>query len=79
MEHLVSCRLGSNMFWDMQQSLSGRTIFDKLDSEFELMFDFKATYAKAPETSYLETMELKVQAFDMPVATFPSPDQWRSI
>ena len=79
MEHLVSCRLGNNMFWDMQQSLSGRTIFDKLDSEFELMFDFKATYAKAPKTSYPETMELKVKALDMVVTTLPGPDQWRSI
>ena len=63
----------------MQQSLSGKTIFDKLASEFELLFDFKAICSRAPETSYPETMELKVQALDMAVATFPVPDQWRSI
>ena len=63
----------------MQQSLLGRTVFDKLASEFELLFDFKATCAKAPEASYAKTMELKVQALDMVVATFPGPDQWRSI
>ena len=45
----------------MQQSLLGRTVFDKLASEFELFFYFKATCAKAPETLYPETMELKVQ------------------
>ena len=55
--------------------MSGRTVFDNLASEFELLFDFKATYAKAPEASYTETMELKVQALDMVVTTFPSLDQ----
>ena len=63
----------------MQQSLSGNIIFDKLASEFELLFDFKATCAEVPETSYLETMELKVQAFDMVMATLPGPNLWRSI
>ena len=63
----------------MQQSLLGRTVFDKLASEFELLFDFKATCVEVPKTSYLETMELKVQALDMAVATFLGPDQWRSI
>ena len=61
----------------MQQSLLGRTIFNKLANEFELLFDFKATCAKAPETSYPETMELKVQALDMAVTNFIDPDQWR--
>ena len=63
----------------MQQSLSGRTICDKLASEFELLFYLKDTFSKVPETLYLETMELKVQALDMAVATFPGPNQWRSI
>ena len=79
LEHLVSCQSDNNKFRDMQQSLSGRTIFDKLASEFELLFDFKVTYAKSRETPYPETMEFKVQAFDMVVATLPGPDQWRSI
>ena len=43
----------------MQQSLSGKIIFYKLASEFDFLFDFKATYAKVPKTSYPETMELK--------------------
>ena len=63
----------------MQQSLSRKIIFDKLASEFELLFDFKATYVEFPETSYLETMELKAQVFNMVVATLPGPDLWRSI
>ena len=63
----------------MQQSLLGRTIFDKLASEFELLFDFNPTCAKAPEASFTETMELRVQSLDMVFTTCPGPDQWRSI
>ena len=63
----------------MKQSLSGKIIFDKLASEFELLFDFKATCAEVPETSYQEMMELKAQAFNMAVATLSGPDLWRSI
>ena len=45
-EHLVHCRLDNSKFGDMQQSLSGKIIFDKLANEFELLFDFKATCAE---------------------------------
>ena len=76
---MVSFRSENSKFQDMQQSLSGKTVFNKLASEFELLFDFKATCAKEPKTSYPETMELKVQAFDMVVTTLPGPNQWRSI
>ena len=79
LEFLVTCRWDNIKFRDMQQSLLGRTICDKLASEFELLFDFKSTYAKAPKTSYPETMELKLKALDMAVTNFPVPDQWRSI
>ena len=61
LEFLVTCRSDNIKFRDMQQSFSSRTVCDKLSSEFELLFDFKATCAKAPETSYPETMELKVK------------------
>ena len=63
----------------MQQSLSGKIIFDKLASEFELLFDFRTTCAEVPETLYPKTMELKAQAFDMAVETLPGPDLWRAI
>ena len=63
----------------MQQSLLGKIIFDKLTSDFELLFDFKSTCIDFLETSYPETMELKAQAFDMAVATLPSPNLWRVI
>ena len=36
----------------MQQSLSQMIVFDKLDREFELLFDFKIVYATVPDISY---------------------------
>ena len=78
-QRLVLCWLDNSKFGNMQQSLSGKIVFDKLASEFELLFDFKTTCTEVPETSYLETMELKVQAFDMALATLPFPDLWRAI
>ena len=48
-EHLVHYQLDNSKFGDMQQSLSGKIIFDKLASEFELLSDFKATCAEVPE------------------------------
>ena len=79
LERLVSCRSDNIKFEEMQQSLLGKTIFDKLASQFELLFDFKSTCSKAHEASYKKIMELKVQALDMVVTTLPGPDQWRSI
>ena len=68
-----------NSFRDMQHALSGPIVFDKLPREFELLFDFKATYATVPDLSYTENMELKVLAHDMVVVTLPGPDLWKSI
>ena len=75
----MHCRLDNNKFEDMQKSLSGKIIFDKLTSDFELLFDFKETCTEVSETSYPETMELKAQAFDMEVATLLGPNLWRVI
>ena len=66
-------------FGDMQQALLGKIIFDKLASDFELWFDFKATCSKVPRDSYPKLMELKVQAYDMVDAALPGPDAWRVI
>ena len=78
-ECLVHCRFDHNKFGHMQQALSGKVVFDKLASGFELLFDFKAACSKVPKISYPETMELKAQAYDMIVATLPGPNLWRVI
>ena len=79
LKQLVSYRSDNSKFRDMQQALPGNTIFDKLDGEFELIYDFKATCDTLPNFSYTENMELKILAHDMVVANFHSPYQWRSI
>ena len=63
----------------MQQDLSGRVMFDKMDEEFKLLFDFKVTCAKVPNLSYAQSMELRVMAHEMVVAYFPKPEQWRIV
>ena len=73
------CKLDNNRFRDMQHALSRKNIIDKLAGEFELLYDFKATYATVPNFSYTENMEIRVLQHDMVVAYFPGPDQWRSI
>ena len=78
-EFLVHYQLDHNKFGDMQQALSGKVVFDKLASDFKLLFDFEATCSKVPKISYRETMELKVQAYDMMAATMPGLDLWRFI
>ena len=78
-EFLVNCQSNQSKFKDMQQVLSGKTIFDKLANYFELWFDLKAMYSKVPRDSYSEEMELKVQAYDMAMTPLPSSDMWRII
>ena len=78
-ECLAHYWLDHSKFGDMKQALSGKFVFDKLASDFELLFDFKATCSKFPKISYPKTMELKAQAYDMTTATMPSPDLWRFI
>ena len=75
----MHCRLDHNKFGDMQQALSGKVVFDKLDSDFELLFDFKATCSKVPKISYPEAMELKPQAYNMMAMTMLGLDLWRVV
>ena len=63
----------------MKQVLSEKVVFDKLANDFELWFDFKATWSKVPMNSYLEAMELRAQAYDMVAAPLPGPDTWKTI
>ena len=66
-------------FEDMQQALFARVVFDKLDGEFESLFDFKVKCAKVPKFSYVDNMELKVLAHEMVVTDFPNSEHWRAV
>ena len=63
----------------MQQSLSGRTVVDKLVGDFEMLFDFKATCAKLSYFSYIDNLELRVFEKEMVNLDLPTADQWRTI
>ena len=54
-------------------------MFDKLDEEFELLFDFKISCAKVLNISYANNMDLRVLAHEMVVADLPNLEHWRAI
>ena len=55
-----------------QQSLSGKTVIDKLTGEFELLFDFRAICTKFPMFSNTENVELSVLAEEMTKLEIPT-------
>ena len=63
----------------MQQSLFGKIVVDKLDEDFEMLFDFKDTCAKLSYFSYVENVDLRVFEKEMANLYFPTVDQWKTI
>ena len=79
-DSLISCRLDYKQFDDMQhQSLSRKTMIDKLAGDFEMLFDFKAICKKLPEFSCDEKVELSVMAKEMISLYLPTTDQWKLV
>ena len=64
-EILIERRLDHTKFADMDQSLSGKVIVDKLADEFEIMFAFKEACAHLQSYSYKDHIELCVLAKEM--------------
>ena len=63
----------------MNQSLSDRTIVDKLVDEFEIFFFFKEACAHPQNYSYRDHIELRVLEKEMSTLDLPSTDQWKTI
>ena len=63
----------------MEQALSRKVVFEKVENDFELWFEFKATRSKVPMTSYSEAIELRAQAYDMVAAQLPGSNTWKTI
>ena len=61
------------------QSLSEKTMIDKLIWDFETLFDFKAICTKLPEFSYAENVELIVITKEMISLDLPTIDQWKLV
>ena len=66
-------------FGDMEQVFSRKVVFEKVENDFELWFEFKATRSKVPMTSYSEAMELRAQAYDMVAMPLPGFVTWKTI
>ena len=78
-EKLIECILDHTNFVDMNQSLSGRRVADKLADEFEIFFAFKEVCAHLQNYSYSDHIELCVLANEMSTLELPSIDQWKTI
>ena len=63
----------------MHQSLSRKTIIEKLSIDFEILDTFIVVCAQLLEISYLEHVELWVLAKEMASLEFPSVDQWKTV
>ena len=57
---LIQCELDQSKFTNMQKSLSGKEIVDKLADDFKIVFNFRATCAWIPNFSYRDHMEMQV-------------------
>ena len=75
---LVKCRLDHQNFEDMQQSLSRKTIVEKLSVDFEIIDTFRATCAQLPLISYMDHVELRVLAKEMASLELTTVDQWKT-
>ena len=66
-------------FEEMQQSLAGKTIVDKLDEDFDILHTYRATCAQLSEISYKDHVELRVLAKEMDNMELPTVDQWKTV
>ena len=76
---LVKCRLDHNKFEDMNQSLSRKTVVDKLAVNFEIINTFRTFCSQLPPISYVDHVELRVLVKEMTNLELPSVDQWKTI
>ena len=63
----------------MQQSLSRKTIVEKLSEYFEMLYGFRAISAQLPEFSYIEHVELRVLKKEMTFLDLPTLKQWKIV
>ena len=54
-------------------------MIEKLDGDFEMLFDFKAICSKFPYFSYPENVELRVSTKEMISLDMPIAHQWKTV
>ena len=78
-DKLIECRLDHTNFVDLHQSLSGKTIVDKLVDEFEIIFSFKEECALLQNYPYMDHVELCVLSKEMFTLDLSSADEWQTV
>ena len=66
-------------FEDMNQSLLGKTMIDKLAVGFEIINNFIEFCSQMPPISYVDHVELREVAKKMANLELPYVDQWKTI
>ena len=63
----------------MYNSLSGKTVIDKLSIDFEIIDTFRPICAQLPVILYVDHVDLRVLAKEMASLELPSVDQWKTV
>ena len=63
----------------MNQSLSGKTVVDKLIVDFEIINTFITICSQLPPISYVDHVELRVLEKEITNLELPYLDQWKMI
>ena len=63
----------------MRQSLSRKTIVDKLSEDFEILYAFKATCSQISKISYKYHVEIRLLAKEMASLELPTVDQLKTV
>ena len=76
---MFSQKLYHRKFEDILQSLSRKTIIDKLSEDFKMLFAFKAACAQLPYFSYVKHVDLRMLAKEMASLELPTVDRWKTV
>ena len=76
---LVQNRMDQSKFNDLEKSLTGKTIVDKLTEDFEILQKFMIFIKGLPKVSYEAYMELEVSIREMMECDTPSAEQWKAV
>ena len=76
---LVQNRMDHSKFDDLEKSLTGKTIVDKLTEDFKILQKFTIIISRLPKVSYEAYMELEVSIREMMDCDTPSAEQWKSV
>ena len=76
---LVQSCMEHSKFDDLEKSLIGKAIVDKLTEDFEILQKFLLVRRGLPKVSYEAYMELEVSIREMMECHTPSAEQWKAM